>query len=384
MSDTNHPKTSASSQRPPWMAHLLDRDPIPPLDDLLRQSTTGRTILITGAGGSIGRELGRQLVPYEPRALILLDRCRQTLDESAHELEGQAAKISTIVGSAGDQPTLDRAFTAHPVDIVYHAAADKHVPLVEATPIEGLTNNTLGTRTIARSSAKAGVHAFVLISTDKAVRPAGVMGASKRMAELAVHSISLDRGNTHDTAFAIVRFGNVLGSSGSVVPIFHKQILAGAPLTLTHAEATRFFMTPEEAAQLVIQAGAMARGGETFVLDMGEPVRILDLARRMLLLSRGDQCDDTPGEIASVGLRPGEKMHEELCIDGITSATSHPRIMQTIETTPPRQQIDGWLDELEHACNTCNVDAAYRVLACAVEDYHAPQDPMGAVITEER
>ncbi len=368
------------------MDQLIEREPIPPIEDLLKQNTSDRTILITGAGGSIGQELCRQVLIHEPRRLILLDRCQRSLDELARELSAQpdrSTEIRTITGSAGDRSVLEQTFTSCQIDIVYHAAADKHVPLVEASPIEGLINNTLCTRSVAQAAADAQVPAFVFISTDKAVRPAGVMGASKRMAELAIQSIAADRRKAHDTTFSIVRFGNVLGSSGSVVPIFREQICSGAPLTVTHADVTRYFMTAEEAAQLVIQAGAMARGGETFVLDMGEPVKIDDLARRMMTLCREEGAGSDSSEIVYVGLRPGEKLHEELCLDGRTAATIHPRITRTIESTPPRHQIDGWLDGLEAACEANNVDAALCILTQAVESYRAQQNAHSTLTAEE-
>jgi FlaA1/EpsC-like NDP-sugar epimerase len=371
MIDAAQHKAPTCCEVPLWMDQLLDRAPVPPLDELLRKNTTDSTILITGAGGTIGRELAIQTARCHPDRLILVDRCRPSLEGTVSDLNEQGlaeAKISSLVGSVSDLRTLDAVFASWSVDTVYHAAADKHVALVEAAPLAGIINNTLGTRALARAAASAGVSTFVFISTDKAVRPAGVMGASKRLAEFAIQALAMDRGTVHDTAFSTVRFGNVLGSSGSVVPIFYGQILAGAPVTLTHPEATRYFMTSPEAAQLVIQAGAMAVGGETHLLDMGDPIRIGDLAARMLALSWA-QRGSCESKVTVVGLRPGEKLHEELTLGKATSPTAHPRIWLADEPIPPRSSIDRWLAAVERACANDDVDAAMMTLAQAIESY---------------
>ena len=333
---------------------LLGRDPVPPIPGLLEKCIRGKGVLITGGGGSIGSELCRQVLALQPRQLVVLERSEialylieQELLTLAAGLDG-ATYLSFQLGSVTDAPRLKEIFAEFDIDTVYHAAAYKHVPIVEHNPVEGLRNNALGTWKVARAAAAAGVGHFVLISTDKAVRPTNVMGATKRVSELVVQALAEEHPGS---VFSMVRFGNVLGSSGSVVPLFRKQIENGGPITLTHPEVTRFFMTIPEAVQLVIQAGAMARGGEVFVLDMGEPVKIYDLATKMVRLSGLTLRDsiNPQGNIAIeiTGLRPGEKLYEELLIGSDTSETEHPRIMRARERKADWTRLEEELESLD-------------------------------------
>lgn len=325
---------------------LLGREPVPPRDDLLHKCIEGKTVLVTGAGGSIGSELCHQIIALGARRLILLERSEFALYQIDAELcglpevlDGRVAVIAAL-GSVLDKLRLSRLIHRFAVDTIYHAAAYKHVPLVEHNPVEGLLNNTMGTLNAARAAADAGVGHFILISTDKAVRPTNIMGASKRLAEMALQGL---QPQSPQTIFSMVRFGNVLGSSGSVVPLFRQQIAAGGPLTVTHPDITRFFMTIPEAVQLVIQAGSMAAGGDVFVLDMGEPVRIAQLAQRMVHLSglqlRDEEHPDGDIELVFTGLRPGEKLYEELLIGGDVQGTGHPRIMRANEEYLPWAEL---------------------------------------------
>ena len=305
--------------RPFALEELLGRDVVPPREALLDRHVRGRVVLVSGAGGSIGSELARQLVRRAPKALWLLDHAEFALYQIEAELRELAAEfgveLHAALGSVRDESSCARLLREAGVQTVYHAAAYKHVPMVEANELEGLRNNTLGTWAFARAAVEAGVDSFVLVSTDKAVRPTSVMGASKRLAELVLQA--LER-RSPSTTFCMVRFGNVLGSSGSVVPLFRRQIAQGGPVTVTHPEVIRYFMTIPEAAELVIQAGALGEGGEVFVLDMGQPVKIADLARLMIRLAgrreRSPEIPDGDVELVFTGLRPGEKLHEELLI----------------------------------------------------------------------
>jgi len=317
---------------------LLERDPVAPDVEFMHRCITGKTVLVTGAGGSIGSELCRQVIAQGTSCLILFEvsefalyRIDRELRASPSVASGEVEVIAAL-GSVLDERRLARLFDRFPVDMVYHAAAYKHVPLVEHNPVEGLSNNALGTLITARLAAESSVSHFVLVSTDKAVRPTNIMGASKRLAEMALQALQPD---SPDTIFSMVRFGNVLGSSGSVVPLFRRQIADGGPITVTHPEITRYFMTIPEAVELVIQAGSMAEGGDVFVLDMGEPVKIAHLARRMVHLSGFEVRDETNPdghiEITYTGLRPGEKLYEELLIGEAVSGTDHPRIMRANE-----------------------------------------------------
>lgn len=370
---------------------LLGRDPVRPDEALVEQQLSGRTVMVTGAGGSIGSELCRQILVWRPRVLLLLEQSEYALYEIHRELlaaMGEPANadgpphIVPLLGSVQDAARLDAILTEWHPDTVYHAAAYKHVPLVEHNPIEGLRNNVWGTLECAAAAARHGVGRFVLVSTDKAVRPTSVMGASKRLAEMVLQSLQAQgeqAGGSGRTCFTMVRFGNVLGSSGSVVPLFRQQIEQGGPVTVTHREITRYFMTIPEAAQLVIQAGAMACGGEVFVLDMGEPVRIHDLACRMIELSgqrvrRPQDAPDAEGiEIRITGLRPGEKLYEELLSDDTSAHTAHPRILKAQERFLPWDQLQTWLDQLAEHMRTRRHDDIRALLQQLVEGYR-PSD----------
>ena len=363
---------------------LLGREPVQPQAALLQHSLGQLTILVTGAGGSIGSELCRQIVRERPQRLLLLDHSEFALYTIHRELLGwcqaQASKVELVplLASVANRRRLDWICAHYQPHTVYHAAAYKHVPMVECNPSEGIFNNVFGTLNMALAAQAARVQRFVLVSTDKAVRPTNLMGASKRMAELVLQALA-SQADQHATCFGMVRFGNVLGSSGSVVPMFREQILHGGPITVTHPEVTRYFMTIPEAAQLVLQAGAMATGGDVFVLDMGEPVKIIDLARRLVALSgRRVRDADTPDgdiEIAVVGLRPGEKLYEELLIGDNPTPTTHPRIMKAHEDfmhwTDLHQQLLG----LERAASKEDVEAIKAVLSICVHGYHEQPEP---------
>nr|WP_290443090.1 nucleoside-diphosphate sugar epimerase/dehydratase [Acinetobacter towneri] len=321
---------------------LLGRDPVPPVPELLAKNIQDKMVLVTGAGGSIGSELCRQIVKNKPKALVIYELTEFALYSIDKELRlNSDVTIIPILGSVLEQAKLERVMEQYRVQTVYHAAAYKHVPLVECNPLAGLKNNAIGTAFSLNAAVKTGVETFVLISTDKAVRPTNVMGASKRMAELYCQAMAEAQ---EQTQISIVRFGNVLGSSGSVVPLFKQQIAKGGPITVTHPEVTRYFMTIPEASQLVIQAGALGQGGDVFLLDMGEPVRIQDLARQMIALSglkvreTGSQEGDI--EIQYSGLRPGEKLYEELLIDADnTEVTQHSRILRSYEKMYPLDEL---------------------------------------------
>lgn len=345
------------------IADILGRDPVLPNGILLNRNVRGKVVLVTGAGGSIGSELCRQVLKCAPTCLVLVERSEFALYQIHRELEDvlaaeggahAAPRIVPLLGSVQDEARMACVMAAWRPHTVYHAAAYKHVPLVEHNPFEGIRNNVWGTWCCARAAAQNGVQSFVLISTDKAVRPTNIMGASKRMAELVVQAFGArgpGEGSSAGTCFSIVRFGNVLGSSGSVVPLFRQQIAAGGPITLTHPEVTRYFMTIPEAAELVVQAGAMASGGEVFVLDMGESVRIYDLACRMVELSgmrvRSAECPGGEIEIAITGLRPGEKLYEELLIGDNPQPTNHPRVMKATEQMLPWPALEPELAALD-------------------------------------
>ena len=338
-------KVNLSDLRELDIDDLLGRDPVQPNQILLTKNIQDKVVMVTGAGGSIGSELCRQIVTLRPKRLVLFELSEYALysilDELAPLSKANNVALVALLGSVRDADRMRDVMQQLRPETVYHAAAYKHVPLVEHNPIEGVWNNTVGTLNAAAAAAHAGVADFVLISTDKAVRPTNVMGASKRLAEMVLQAMA--HGAEHKTRFSMVRFGNVLGSSGSVVPKFRQQIRNGGPITLTHPDMTRYFMSIPEAAQLVIQAGAMAKGGEVFVLDMGEPVRIQDLARRMVELTgltvRDDANPEGDIDIEVVGLRPGEKLYEELLIGNNPTTTQHPRILQAQEDFVPWDQL---------------------------------------------
>lgn len=326
---------------------LLGRDPVPPKAELLEKNIKHKVVMVTGAGGSIGSELCRQIVKHQPKCLVLFEMSEFALYSIDRELQTSDVKVVPVLGSVTNQAKLEHIIAEYQVQTVYHAAAYKHVPLVEANPFEGIYNTSIGTARSVDAAVNQKVETFVLISTDKAVRPTNVMGASKRMAELYCQGLAA---TNPQTQISIVRFGNVLGSSGSVVPLFKKQIAQGGPVTVTHPEVTRYFMTIPEAAQLVIQAGAMGTGGDVFLLDMGEPVKIIDLAKQMVRLS-GLRAVDEHGigdiEIRFTGLRPGEKLYEELLIDQESvENTEHSRILKSYEKYYSWQEILTVFDHL--------------------------------------
>ena len=376
---------------------LLGRAPVPPDRTLLAKNLAGKVVLVTGAGGSIGGELCRQIILENPNQLVLVEHNEFGLYSIHSELLGLCKELGfklevvPLLASVGNFVRLKEICLLYRPATVYHAAAYKHVPLVESNPSEGVLNNVFGTLNMARAAMESGVSHFVLISTDKAVRPTNVMGATKRMSELVLQAMSnsqslqfhLPDGSRSDevqnrTIFSMVRFGNVLGSSGSVVPLFRKQLLSGGPLTVTHADVTRYFMTIPEAAQLVLQAGAMAVGGDVFVLDMGEPVKILDLAKRMAQLSGQTIRDgDNPNgdvEIALTGLRPGEKLYEELLIGNNPQATKHPRIMKAHEDCVSWLELAPLLVTLRQAATQNDAEAIKKILVQWVQGYAPSND----------
>lgn len=358
------------------IADLLGRDTVPPSPDLLGACISQKSVMVTGAGGSIGSELCQQIIRHSPRILILLEISEPALyaiDQKLREAiaaEHLGVVVVPLIGSAHHRSRVLQVLKTYKVDTIYHAAAYKHVPLVEHNMIEGIHNNVFGTLHTAEAAVESGVQSFVLISTDKAVKPTNVMGAAKRFSELVLQAMN-DRGVR--TRFSIVRFGNVLESSGSVVPLFRDQIRNGGPVTVTHPDICRYFMTIPEAASLVLQAGSMANGGEVFVLDMGESVRIADLAQRMIhLMGLTVRERDNPEgdiEIKYTGLRPAEKLFEELLIGDNASGTQHPRIMQAKEDYLPWRVLKPMLDELWSACLELDCEKARSVLLRAVVEY---------------
>lgn len=360
LEDITTGKIKLTDIKPVDVLDVLERDTVEPTTDLLQKNIKNKIVMVTGAGGSIGSELCRQIIKQQPRVLVLFELSEFALYSIQQELLGAIRSIATQsnqppiqlhvhLGSVTNQALIEKLCREYQVQTIYHAAAYKHVPIVEGNEYEGVMNNFVGTYRTVKAAINAGVETFVAISTDKAVRPTNVMGATKRMAELACQSLAVSQ---QTTVISMVRFGNVLGSSGSVVPLFNKQIAAGGPLTVTHPDVTRYFMTIPEAAQLVIQAGAMAKGGEVFVLDMGEPVKITDLARRMIRLSgfkvKGEAENPNTGiAIEFVGLRPGEKLYEELIIGGDNiDKTAHPLIMQARENYYDQAVIEAFLSNV--------------------------------------
>jgi FlaA1/EpsC-like NDP-sugar epimerase len=346
----------------------------------------GKVVLVTGAGGSIGSELCRQILAVNPAKLLLIEHgefalyaIHQELEEKLAGLDGVTPPVLVpLLASVQDDDRMREILSTWHPDTVYHAAAYKHVPLVEHNPAAGIKNNVLGTLRTAQAAAENGVSDFVLISTDKAVRPTNVMGASKRLAEMALQALAAAQAGMSGTRFSMVRFGNVLGSSGSVVPKFRQQIRDGGPITLTHPEVTRYFMTIPEAAQLVIQAGAMAKGGDVFVLDMGQPVKIMDMARRVVELSgltvKDEQHPEGDIEIAVTGLRPGEKLYEELLIGDNPKPTVHPRIMKAHEGFIPWAEFEAKLTALEMALNVNDVGVIRLMMQQLVAGYIPSDD----------
>ena len=377
-------RTRIDSLRPIAIEDLLGRDCVPPDPLLLGPGINDAVVCVTGAGGSIGSELCRQILLLNPKRLILLESSESSLYALDQELCGllpEHVQLLPILGSAADRSLVENLFREQGLQVIFHAAAYKHVPLVEANPLSGLANNVCSTRVICQAAAAAGVQKVILISTDKAVRPTNVMGASKRLAELVVQASNLEaihatNNDFHSrTRFAMVRFGNVLGSSGSVVPLFRRQISSGGPITLTHPEIIRYFMTIPEAAQLVIQAAVLAKGGDLFLLDMGEPVLIKDLAEEMVHLS-GLSLQDVRNpngdiEIVYTGLRPGEKLYEELLIKAESEGTQHPLIFRANEFSIPPEQLWPRLDALEVALADNDKATALAILAELVPDWQS-------------
>ncbi|MBN8949682.1 MULTISPECIES: nucleoside-diphosphate sugar epimerase/dehydratase [unclassified Rhizobium] len=374
---------------------LLGRNVIAPDRGLIEKNIRGKVVMVTGAGGSIGSELCRQILKNGPSSLLLVEQSEFALYAIHGELEKSAVsagyadvRIIPFLASVRDGQRIRQIMEAWHPKTVYHAAAYKHVPLVEYNPVAGIRNNVLGTLIAAEAARDHGVESFVLISTDKAVRPTNIMGASKRLAEMVLQAMDADRKpGAEGTNFAMVRFGNVLGSSGSVVPLFRQQIRDGGPITLTHPDITRYFMTIPEASQLVIQAGAMSGGGDVFLLDMGEPVRIADLARRMVELSgltvRDEEEPDGDIELEITGLRPGEKLYEELLIGDNPQPTSHPRIMQAKEDFLPWTELSKRLAALEAALDENDIPLARILLQKLVSGY-APSSEVVDLVYRER
>jgi FlaA1/EpsC-like NDP-sugar epimerase len=360
---------------------LLGRDPVPPDSQLLEPCIRGKCVMVTGAGGSIGSELCRQILRVSPRRLVLFEMCELALYTIERELQDimtrdrLAVEIIPLLGNAHDARHIHEVLATYVVQTVYHAAAYKHLPIVEHNVIKGIHNNVISTWHAAEAALQTGVETFVLISTDKAVNPINVLGASKRLAELVLQAL---QGRTQRTRFCIVRFGNVLGSSGSVVPLFREQIRGGRPVTVTHPEMIRYFMTIPEATQLVIQAGSMASGGDVFVLDMGRPMRIDDLARRMISLMGLTVRDaaDPHGDIdiTYIGARNAEKLAEELLIGNNITKTDHPMIMRALEHSLPWSRMREILDELLIAFANCDCRHALAVLREAVAEYRPAGD----------
>jgi FlaA1/EpsC-like NDP-sugar epimerase len=374
---------------------LLGRVPVEPDTELLKSNIKDKVVMVTGAGGSIGSELSRQILRIEPTTLILYERSEHDLYNIEEELLGMVERlypdsrdkedfIIPILASVTIQSRMEMVCKAFGVQTIYHAAAYKHVPMVEKNPLEAIQNNVLGTYTAATAAINSDVETFVLISTDKAVRPTSTMGATKRLAEMVLQALS--RREKINTRFTMVRFGNVLGSSGSVIPLFRNQIKQGGPVTVTDPKMIRYFMTIQEASQLVIQASAMGYGGEVFVLDMGEPVKILDMAKKLIHLSGLEikDADNPEGDIEIVysGLRPGEKLYEELLIGENVSPTSHPLIMSADEETSDWGEILDYIDQLKTAVEANDVDSARMLLVDAVIGY-SPQCDVADLVQDK-
>ena len=380
-------KVAVNTLRELEIDELLGRDPVAPKKELLVKTVQHKTVMVTGAGGSIGSELCRQIIRLEPVRLLLAERSEFAVYQIYHELlehtaEGTQVEVVPLLADVTDADRMREIMQTWRPQTVYHAAAYKHVPMVEHNPLEGVENNVFGTLIAARAAKDAGVEDFVLISTDKAVRPTNVMGASKRMAELVLQAMAqTDPGRT---IFTMVRFGNVLGSSGSVVPRFREQIRSGGPVTLTHPDITRYFMTIPEASQLVLQAASLGRGGDVFLLDMGKPVKIYDLAVRMIALSgltvKDKEHPNGDIEIQITGLRPGEKLYEELLIGDEPQTTEHPRIFRAVEKSLPMQRMKELTGELVEALAKRDRAWVMRIIQEAVPEF-APRDGIGDWVT---
>ncbi len=390
LSDIAQGKVTVDALQEVDIADLLGRSAVLPNQSLLQANIAGKSVMVTGAGGSIGSELCRQIIRLQPNTLILFESSEFALYAIEKELQhllsktnpAKQIKLIPVLGSVANQGRIEKVCATFKVQTIYHAAAYKHVPMVEKNPGEAIWNNIFGTLRTAQAAISAKVETFVLISTDKAVRPTNTMGATKRFAELILQALSLNA----DTRFTMVRFGNVLGSSGSVVPLFKEQIARGGPVTVTDERITRYFMTIPEAAQLVIQAGAMGHGGDVFVLDMGEPIRIVDLAKRMIHLSGLEIKDETHPdgdiEVGFTGLRPGEKLYEELLIGDNVSETSHTRIMRAQEYMIPWAELEERLATLEQATKDDDFERIRDVLMDVVAGF-IPQCEIEDVLWKE-
>ena len=381
-------KVKVADLREVSIKDLLGRDSVTPNDKLLKIKISDKVVMVTGAGGSIGSELCRQILFLKPKQLILYELSESALYQIERELVEigmQNADILPILGSVQDSERLEKICKHFGVQTIYHAAAYKHVPLVEYNNSEGVLNNTFGTKAVAEVAIAAKVETFVLISTDKAVRPSNTMGATKRVAELVLQALS---NQDHSTCFTIVRFGNVLDSSGSVIPLFKKQIKDGGPITVTDANMVRYFMTIHEAVELVIQAGAMCKGGDVFVLDMGEPVRIYDLATRMIQLSGlhvlDDDNPDGDIEIKCIGLRPGEKLYEELLVGDNTSETDNPLILRAKEAMLDWVTLKPILDQLHEASKNSDQEKIRELLIEIVPDFKPQCDIADLLFSNEQ
>lgn len=393
LDDIAHGRVAVDTLQEVDIADLLGRDAVAPDRSLLHANIAGKVVMVTGAGGSIGSELCRQIVRLQPQALILFEvsefalyaiekELRHLLDKTKNACE---IKLVPVLGSIVNGGRVEKVCKTFNVQTIYHAAAYKHVPMVERNPGEAVWNNIFGTYHTAQAAMNTDVETFVLISTDKAVRPTNTMGATKRFAELILQALSANCADAK-TRFTMVRFGNVLGSSGSVVPLFKEQIAGGGPVTVTDERIIRYFMTIPEASQLVIQAGAMGLGGDVFVLDMGEPIRIVDLAKRMIHLSgleiKDEEHPDGDIEISFTGLRPGEKLYEELLIGDNVSKTSHSRIMRAQEHVIPWQELEKMLAELELAAKNDDLERVRAILTDAVAGF-VPQCDIEDVLWKE-
>ncbi|PKQ00914.1 MAG: capsule biosynthesis protein CapD [Alphaproteobacteria bacterium HGW-Alphaproteobacteria-13] len=381
-------RVAISDLRDVQIEELLGRDPVPPNELLMGRNIAGKVVLVTGAGGSIGSELCRQIMGCRPSRLVLVEqtefalyRIDRELAETARHM-GLSTEIVPELCDVADRASIGRVLKRYRPDTLFHAAAYKHVPLVESNPVAGLRNNVMGTLHTVLAAEETGVGRFILISTDKAVRPTNVMGSSKRICELILQARAAEKGRCN---LSMVRFGNVLGSSGSVVPLFKQQIASGGPVTITDKRVTRYFMTIPEAAQLVIQAGSMARGGEVFMLDMGQPVRIHDLAATMIRLSGlSERTADHPEgdiELREIGLRPGEKLYEELLLGNNSRPTKHERIVMAEEAFLPWNELERYLSDLAQCLDDGDSDGAKTLMAKLVPEYHSNEDGLRSVIS---
>ena len=382
-------KVSVSELKEVDISDLLGRYEVEANQNLINKNIKDKVVLITGAGGSIGSEISRQAAKNKPKKIIILDSNEYSLYKIRNELEGVSGdfELYTLLASVTNEKRMTEICETFQVDTIYHSAAYKHVPLVEENPFEAITNNILGTQICAQVAINTKVDTFVLISTDKAVRPTNIMGATKRFSELILQSMASDNSFANKTRMTMVRFGNVLGSSGSAIPLFQQQIKEGGPVTVTHPEVIRYFMSIPEAAELVIQAGAMGKGGDVFVLDMGEPVNIFELAKRLINLS-GMELKDEDNiegdiEIIFTGLRPGEKLYEELLIGDNVSSTDHSQILRAEEDFLPKKELDNHIEHLKHAEKERDVVALKEILQQVVVEF-TPDEEIVDVISQQK